>query len=440
MFRNLMDRLTPGLRNILGNTSWLMVDRIVRMGLGVIVGIWIARYLGPAQFGNLSFALSFVALFGVLTTLGLESTVPRNIIREASETPQILGTAFALRMCGSVLAPLIAIATIGLIQPNDTTTVLLVSMLSVGFVFQTFDTIDYYFQAQVRSKLTVWAKNAAFLGVTGLRLLLIHLKAPLWSFAAAQVVELALGAIGMVIAYRSSGGRMSMWSARKCRAIQLLKQSWPVMLAGMAIMIYMRIDMVMLKLMQGDGAVGIYATATRISEVWYFIPTAIVSSVSPAIIRAKENPALYYGRIGKLFSLMSLIAIVIGSGIALSAHWIIHMLYTDDFSAAAPVLAVHIWASIFVFLGIAQGPWNISEDLMTLGFYRTLAGAVTNVLLNLVLIPAYSAMGAAIATVVSYAIAGVIANAFDVRTRPIFFLQLKSLSPKMLWEALKTSE
>jgi PST family polysaccharide transporter len=440
MFRNLMDRLTPGLRDILGNTGWLMVDRIVRMGLGVIVGIWIARYLGPSQFGDLSFAQSFVALFAVLTTLGLESTVPRNIIREAPETPQILGTAFALRICGSVLAPLIVIATIGLIQPNDTTTVLLVSMLSVGFVFQAFDTIDYYFQAQVRSKLTVWAKNAAFLGVTGLRLVLINVKAPLWSFAAAQVVEFALGAIGMVIAYRSGGGRMTMWNAQKRRAIQLLKQSWPVMLAGMAIMIYMRIDMVMLKLMQGDRAVGIYATATRISEVWYFIPTAIVSSVSPAIIRAKENPALYYGRIGKLFCVMSLMAIVIGSGIALSAHWIIHILYTDEFSAAAPVLAVHIWASIFVFLGIAQGPWNISEDLMTLGFYRTIAGAVTNVLLNLVLIPAYSAMGAAIATVVSYAIAGVFANAFDVRTRPIFFLQLKSLSPKMLWEPLKTSE
>jgi PST family polysaccharide transporter len=198
--------------------------------------------------------------------------------------------------------------------------------------------------------------------------------------------------------------------------------------------------MVMLKLMQGDRAVGIYSTASRISEVWYFIPTAIVSSVSPAIIRVKDNPVVYYGRIGKLFSLMTLIAVFIGSGIALSAHWIIHTLYSDEFSAAAPVLAVHIWASVFVFLGVAQGPWNISEDLMKLGLYRTLAGAVTNILLNLLLIPMYSSMGAAIATVISYAIAGIFANAFDARTRPIFILQLRSFIPTKLWEPIKLSE
>ncbi|MDP8984374.1 MAG: flippase [Pseudomonadota bacterium] len=437
MPRYLIDRLTPGLRNILGNTSWLMVDRMVRMGLGVLVGVWIARYLGPSQYGNLSFALSFVALFGTLTTLGLESIVARNIIREGSEAPQILGTAFALRICGSILAPFITVTVIRLIQPNDGTTIALVSLLSIGLVFQAFDTIDSYFQAKVQSRLTVWAKNSAFLSMAGIRILLIHLRAPLWSFAVAQVAELALGAVGMLVAYRWSGGRLSMWRVQKWRAFQLLKQSWPVMLSGMAIMIYMRIDMVMLKLMQGDGAVGIYATATRISEVWYFIPTAIVSSVSPAIIRAKDNPGVYYGRIGKLFSLMSLLAVVIGSGIALGSHWIIHTLYSDEFSAAAPVLAVHVWASVFVFLGVAQGPWDVSENLLKLGFYRTLAGAVTNILLNLIWIPKFSAMGAAVATVVSYAIAGVFANALDARTRPIFYLQMRSFFLSKLWEPHK---
>jgi PST family polysaccharide transporter len=206
----------------------------------------------------------------------------------------------------------------------------------------------------------------------------------------------------------------------------------------MAIMVYMRIDMVMLKFMQGDIAVGVYATATRISEVWYFMATAIVSSVAPAIIRSKDNPTIYYERMGKLFSLLSLIALVLGCGMALSAHWIIRVLYTDAFRAAAPVLAVHVWASIFVFLGVAQGPWDISQNLLKLSFYRTLAGAVGNVLLNLVLIPKYSAMGAAIATVISQAIAGVFANALDRRTRPIFVLQLKSIVLGQLFTTYKS--
>jgi polysaccharide transporter, PST family len=437
MAYNLMDQLTPGLRKILGNTGWLMVDRIVRMGLGVLVGVMVARYLGPSQYGILSFALSFVALFGTLSTLGLESFVSRDIVRDGSAATQILGTAFTLRICGSVLAPWLVIATAWWIQPHDRATLALVSLLSLGFIFQSFDTIDSYFQSQVRSRLTVWAKNSAFLITAGVRLWLIHAEAPLWTFAAAQVAELALGAIGMIIAYRWTGGRMLLWRAQKDRAIQLLRQSWPVMLTGMAIMIYMRIDTVMLKVMQGDLAVGIYAAATRISEVWYFIPVAIVSSVSPAIIRAKDNSSVYYGRIAKLFSLMSLIACVGGTCIALSSRWIVHALYSNAFSAAAPILAVHVWASLFVFLGVAQDPWNVSENLLRLSFYRTLAGAVTNVLLNLLLIPQFSAMGAAIATVVSYSIAGVFANALNHRTRPIFILQVRSLLPINLWNLRK---
>ncbi|MGO8975298.1 MAG: flippase [Steroidobacteraceae bacterium] len=433
--RHMIGQLTPALRKVLHNTAWLMVDRIVRMGLGLLVSVWIARYLGLTQYGILSFAISFVALFGTMSTLGLDSIVVRHLVTGGADSNEILGTAFVLRLLGGMLAPLLAIGSIHFMEPNDPITVLLVNVLSVGLIFQAFDTIDVYFQAQVQSKVTVWAKNAAFLAASGIRVFLVYAKAPLWTFAVAQVTELALGALALTAMYRWRGGRVSIWRARRSRAIQLLQQSWPVILTGMAIMVYLRIDMVMLKFMQGDAAVGLYATATRISEVWYFIPVAIVSSVSPAIIRAKDNPIIYYERIGKLFSLMSLIALVIGSGVALSSHWIIHTLYTEAFRGAAPVLAVHVWASLFVFLGVAQGPWDVSQNLLKLGFYRTLAGAVVNVLLNLVLIPKYSAMGAAIATVISYATAGVLANAFDSRTRPIFVLQLRSVFPWQVFTA-----
>lgn len=410
-----------------------MVDRLVRMGLGVVITVWIARYLGPAQFGILNFAISFIALFATLTTLGFDNIIVREIVLDRSKAPEILGTGTVLRIAASVLAPLIAMATIRVIQPNDRIAILLVSLLSIGLVFQAFDTIDFYFQSQVQSRLTVWSKNSAFLLMAAVRVLLIHFKAPLWPFAAALVTEQALGALGLIAAYRLSGGRLSLWRARKRRAIELLSQSWPVILSGMAIMIYMRIDMVMLKVMQGDRATGIYAAATRVSEVWYFIPSAIVTSVSPAIMRVRSNPDLYYERIGKLFTLMTAIAVLIGSGIALCSHWIVHLLYSYAYNAAAPVLAVHIWASVFVFLGVAQAPWDFSENLLKLGFYRTISGAIANVLMNLVLLPRYSAMGAAIATVVSYALSSVFANAFSPATRPIFFMQMRSFLLADLW-------
>jgi PST family polysaccharide transporter len=177
----------------------------------------------------------------------------------------------------------------------------------------------------------------------------------------------------------------------------------------------------------------VYSAATRVSEVWYFIPTAIVSSVSPAIMRAKDDPDLLSSRLNKLFGLMTMAAFAIGSLVALASHLIIRTLYSTSYSTAAPILAVHIWASVFVFLGVAQSPWDITKNLLTLSLYRTVMGAVINVGMNLYLIPRYSAMGAAIATVVSYAISGVFANVLSPRTRPIFYMQMKSFIPGRYW-------
>jgi PST family polysaccharide transporter len=312
-------------------------------------------------------------------------------------------------------------------QPHDSESLLLIAILATGFVLQSLDTIDLFFQSQVQSKFTVLAKNLAFLISAGVKIILIHIGASLWSFAASSLGETALGAIGLAIAYRATGRRILEWRSNVGRARQLMAQSWPLILSGLAVMIYMRLDMVMLKMMKGDSAVGLYAAVTRVSEVWYFIPTVIVSSAGPAIIRAKHNAAVYHQRLQKLFSLMALTALVIGSGIALESGWIIRTLYSGAYSSASATLAVHIWASIFVFLGVAQSPWDVSENLLKLSLYRAAAGAVINVALNLVLIPRFSALGAAIATVVAYAISAVFANVLSSRTRPIFYMQMKSL-------------
>ena len=429
----ILGKIGPGLRKILGNMGWLMVDRVVRMGMGLFVGVWVARYLGPAQFGSLNFAVAFVALFGTVATLGLEGIVVREVLHSPDDTHEILGTTLALRGGCSLLAAVVSIAMLRWIQPHDSEALVLVSILSLTLVFQAFDTIDSYFQSQVQSKISVWAKNGAFLIFAGIRVALICVKAPLWTFAAASTGEIALGAIGLLLGYRLSGGKMSSWRSRKTRAARLLQQSWPVIFSGMAIMVYVRLDMVMLKVMKGDFAVGLYSAATRVSEVWYFIPAVIVSSVSPAIMKAKGDRKLFLSRMRRLFSLVTVTAVVIGSGVALCSRFIIHALYASSYSGAAPVLAVHVWASIFVFLGVAQSPWDITDDLLKILLYRTIAGAIINIAINLVLIPRYGALGAAIATVVSYA-AAVLANVFHRKTRPILYMQFKSILPYRFWD------
>jgi PST family polysaccharide transporter len=427
------ERISPGLRKIIGNTGWLMVDRVVRMGMGLVVGVWVARYLGPVQFGSLNFALAFVTLSGIVTTLGLEGLVVRELLHNRQDTHEILGTTLALRSGGGLLAVGLSIATLRLIQPHDKQALLLVSILSLTLVFQALDTIDLLFQSRVQSKITVWAKNSAFLCFAAIKVVLILAKAPIWSFALAYTGEIALGAVGLIIGYRLSGGRILALRVSRQRAASLFKQSWPLLFSGMAITIYVRLDTVMLKMMQGDFAVGLYAAATRVSEVWYFIPTAIVSSVSPAIMKVKDNPKVFDDRMRRLFSLMTLTAFLIGSVVALASHFIIRVLYSSSYAGSAPVLAVHIWASVFVFLGVAQSPWDLSKNLLTLSLYRTLSGAIINAAMNLYLIPRYSALGAAVATVVSYAISGVFANLLSAHTRPVFYMQMRSLIPGRFW-------
>lgn len=429
----ILSSLGPGVRKVVGNISWLLVDRVFRMGVGLFVGVWVARYLGPAQYGSLNFAIAFTTIFATLTTLGLDGIVVRQLIQEPDSAPEILGTTLSLRVASSILATVIVIGLIEWMPANDAVSRLLVTISSFGIVFQSFDTIDLFFQSQVRSRLTVWAKNLSFAIIAVVRVYLIKSGARVWTFAAAAAVEFVLGAIGLLLAYRLTGGQIQRWRWRSSRAADLLRQGWPMILAGMAIMIYMRIDTVMLKLMAGDASAGIYAAATRISEVWYFIPAAIVSSVSPAIYRSKADPRLYRDRMQRLFSIMVVISVTIGSAVAEASPWVVHRLYADSYRGAAPVLAVHVWASVFVFLGLAQSPWNLAEDLLKLTLYRTTAGAIANVAMNVVLIPRYAAMGAAWATVISYAVSGTLANAFDARTRPMFLLQLRSFYPDILW-------
>jgi len=145
------DKLGPGLRRIIGNTGWLMVDRLIRMGMGLFVGVWVARYLGPEQFGSLNFAISFVALFGSVTSLGLEAIVMREVLHAPEDSRDILGTALALRSGAGFLCVGAAIGVVRLIQPHDRQALILVSIISLTLVFQAFDTIDVFFRRYVPS-------------------------------------------------------------------------------------------------------------------------------------------------------------------------------------------------------------------------------------------------------------------------------------------------
>jgi O-antigen/teichoic acid export membrane protein len=208
----------------------------------------------------------------------------------------------------------------------------------------------------------------------------------------------------------------------------LLKDSWPLILSGLSVAVYMRIDMVMLKSMVDANTVGNYAAAVHVSELWYFIPMAVASSVFPSIIKSKKDSIeKYHRRLQYLYDVMAGMAIVIAIPMTFLSDFVIQLLFGTEYALAGGVLAVHIWAGIFVFLGVARSKWIINENYQFYGMLFTIVGALSNVALNLWLIPLLGIMGAAWATVISYIISAWATGIFIKETRVAFFMQGKAM-------------
>lgn len=395
--------LSPGLRKIISNTGWLFADRILRLGVGLSIGVWIARYLGPGQFGLYNYALAFVALFSAIATLGLDGIVVREIVRDPSCKDEVLGTAFVLKLISGSGTLLLTIGAITLLNPDDYLTRWLVGITAAGTIFQAFDTIDFWFRSQVQSKYTVYARNTAFVFITFIKVVLIQVQAPLLAFAYAGLLEVVLGAMGLTIVYRMNRFFFNKWRVSFLRAKELLKDSWPLILSGVMIMIYMRVDQIMLGEMVGNQAVGIYSAAVRLAEAWYFVPAAIVLSVFPSIVEAKKiNEALFYSRLQRLYSLMALLSYLVAVPATFLSNWLIQVLYGPEYSEAGSMLAILIWSGLFTSLGVARSSFLTTMNWTKLHFMTVSIGCIINVALNLILIPIYEGMGAVIATCFSY--------------------------------------
>ena len=275
------------LHSIIHNTGWLLADKALRLGMGLFVGAWVARYLGPSQFGELSYVMAFVAFFQVISLLGLDGIAIRDIAREKKASPAILGTVLRLRLTTGFICWFAAVAGMAMFRPGDTHTLILTAIIAGSLIFQAADTIDLWFQSQTQSKRTVFSKTVSYIMASGLKVWLILAKAPLILFATVSLVELALSAIALMVAYRQFPAPFR-WGWDIIWAKRLLHESWPYMLSSLAIIVYMRIDQIMLREMIGVRELGVFSAALPLSSTWYFIPMMISQSIGPTIAQKKK--------------------------------------------------------------------------------------------------------------------------------------------------------
>jgi PST family polysaccharide transporter len=408
------------------------------MGVGFFVGVWIVRYLGPEQFGFLSFATAFTALFGAFATLGLQGIVVRDIVRNPNCAPETLGTTAILQLIGGTAAYLLVLVAITYLRPDDSIARTIVAMLGSTMLLKASEISVYWFESKVLSKYIVWIKNGVFLVFAIVKVILILQQASLNAFVWTMLAEAVVVAIILLGVLSKYGVLLTKFRVSIKRAKSLLKDSWPLLLSSVSITIYLQIDKIMLGHMIGDGAVGIYSVALLISELWYFIPTVIVASTFPAIIESKKrSEKQYYARLQKLFDLM----IVISVGLALLTTFlstsIVILLFGEAYRDAGIILSIHIWAAVFVFLGVASSQWFLAEGRQVLSLQQTVIGAFMNVALNLWLIPVYGAVGAALATLISHSVAAFFADLIYKETRKIFSMKVRALNPLAIYKRHK---
>ncbi len=408
------------------NISWLMLERVFRMIVGLFVGIWIARYLGPEQFGVFSYVQSFVGLFTVLATFGLDSIIIRELVKDENKRDELLGTAFFLKLCGAFLVMIILFIVINF-TTNDSNTNTLVFIIASATFFQSFNVIDFYFQSKALNKFVVYANILGIIISSTVKIILILNEAPLIMFAYNILFDSFILAVGFIYFYTKQKIVIRTWKFNKELSKELLNDSWPLIFTTLIISIYSKLDQVMLMNMINAVEVGQYAAAVKLNGIWSFIPGVILVSITPAIINAKKvSKRLYLQRLQVLYDYTVLYGYITITIVIIFATLIISVTYGSEYKDSAYLLQILVISNIFAYIGAASSRWYINEGFTKKILYRNLLGVFLNIAGNLYFIPIYGAVGAAIVTIVSQFSANYLYDYLDKDSKIVFYQKTKA--------------
>ena len=408
------------------NAGWLIGGRIAQMLINLVVGLLTARYLGPSNFGLINYAAAYTGFFSAFCSLGINSVIVKEIIDNPDEEGKIIGTSLGMKAVSSFFSAIAIICIVSIIDAGEKATVLVAALCSIGMIFQIFETINYWFQSRLQSKVTAIATFAAYVVTAAYKVVLLALGKSVEWFAFATSVDYICIGILLFIAYKKNGGRKFLFSWEYGKSI--LKKSCHFILPGMMVAIYAQTDKIMLKQMISEAEIGFYATAVSLSGIWCFVLSAIIDSVYPSIMQAnRTDEELFVKRNKQLYALVFYISVFVSLVLAIFAKPIVYILYGEAYLPAVIPLRIITWYTAFSYLGVAKNAWVVCKDRQKYLIYVYAAAAFSNVVLNLLFIPKFGASGAAFASLA--------AQIMTTLVVPFFIKGLRENS-KMIVEAI----
>jgi O-antigen/teichoic acid export membrane protein len=418
--------LTSNRKKILKNISWAVLGKIVNILSGLFIGILVARYLGPVKLGIMSYVISYVALFKVLATFGLDNIEIRELAKTQDNTNLIMGTAFRLRLFFAIITILLIFITL-LIFESDRFTITMVMIYSLSVVFDTFNIIRNYFTSIILNEYVVKTEIVRTIFGTCIKVILLLIKAELSWFIIALTFDFMLVASGYIISHKRYGKEIRHWTFDKKTAKYFIKESFPLLLSGTAIIIYQRIDQVLIRNMIDNEALGFFSVAAKLTNFIIFIPSVIVQTITPILVKNYQTDKTKYLIFRQKFmDVMLIVGLTLSLFFSLGAKIIITLTFGVKYSEAIPVLQVMAWKALFIGLFYASGQIILTEGIQRYAVIRNIIGCFVSVVINFILIPLYGIIGSAIAIIVAIAFSGFLANWVVKLYRSIFYIQCKS--------------
>ncbi|MCW7472064.1 flippase [Leptospira levettii] len=404
------------------------------MLIALVVGIWIVRYFGPEYFGKFNYVTACLTFSAACIPLGTESILVSELVKKEKEAIVILSTAFVLYIFSGILFTSLSVVFVLLTKVNDNDIFNIVFILSIPFVLRGFTVPRLFFESQLLVKKIVIIENTIVLIFALIRVYLLYFEYPFLSFIWSFAFESILSSLGIFLYFKLTEGRISPSKFSVTYAKEVVFVSFPLLLSAITTILYMKVDQIMIGNIMGDKELGIYSVAVRISELWYFIPMAISTSFFPHLIKLyNENVERYWFELKKLHVILFSISLIVALSVQFFADLGVFILYGEEYSQAAKVLKINIWAGLFVFLGVAGSNHLVISKAQNILFYKGLFGLMTNLILNYIMIPKFGLFGAAIATLISQLFASSLFLIFRGSTFGLFLLQVETLK---LWKWL----
>lgn len=418
------------------NASWIIGCKIAQSVLAFILTLLTARFLGPDNYGLISYATSLSTFILPVVQLGLNATLVYELVKHPEEEGKTLGTALLM----SIVSAILSIIGIGMFSAisngGDITTVVVCVLYSISLIFQAIELIIYWYQSKYLSKYTAIVSLMAYVLISIYKIYILATNKSIYWFAIVQAFDYAIIAFSLIFIYKKLGGQHFSFSVKTAK--RLLSKSKYYILSGLMVNVFAQTDRIMLKLMIGNAETGYYSVAATCAGLVSFVFSAIIDSFRPDILEKKKvSEDEFENSVIRLYSIVVYFALAVSVFIFVFSGIIIPVLYGDAYTASIPVLRILVWYISFSYFGGAKDVWILAENRQKYLLLINSSGAVINILLNLVLIPILHSNGAALASLITQIFTNIVMIFLIKPLRRNNYLLIKALNPKVLIKLIK---